>query len=181
MSMYFLSKGHKEFTGSDDPFPYQKFKIDTHNYEKSNGTLILGKKRIWFSPQSQKEIDDVHEKRNSALGSFIEYIDPCRIVNNVLQDRPLLHSERMKVLKESVLEYGVLSPILVHIIWGYQWRRHRIDVKPDGKPFYIVKEGRHRALATELVGHTKPIPAWVLIPVKEKQKWEEYQKKSELP
>lgn len=167
--LYFLSKNHEELFGKE-PQEYQKFKVDLYNLQVQTHTDVR------YCPSQYHadifELDPLQWsiKREKHLGRYIEYIDPTKIVNNVLTDRPLIHSPRIAGLKKSIEQYGVISPILVHTVpeWHMWWKHRKFE---EGK--YIVKEGRHRALATELVGYKFPIPSFVLIPLhpKEAKQW----------
>ena len=161
--LYYLSKNHTDLY-PDKPLDYQTFKVSLENLLRKTKTQISYSKSIRFSDIIELDVDLITERRNDLLGKYIEYIDPTKIVNNVLTDRPLLHTPRIKGLKKSIGKYGVLTPILVHTVpeWFGWWGRHL----PYEDSCYIVKEGRHRALVTELIGYRELIPSFVLIPVK---------------
>lgn len=161
--LYHLSKNHTDLY-PDKPLDYQTFKVSLENLLRKTKTQISYAKSIRFSDIIELDLDLITERRDNLLGKYIEYIDPTKIVNNVLTDRPLLHTPRIKGLKKSIGRYGVLTPILVHTVpeWFGWWGRH----PPYEDGCYIVKEGRHRALVTELIGYKKLIPSFVLIPVK---------------
>jgi len=163
--LYYLSKNHIDLY-SNEPLPYQTFKISLEILLRKTGTLVPYCKSQQSPEFFELDSDSLAIKRNNVLGKYIEYIDPTKIVNNVLTDRPLIHSPRIIGLKGSIAKYGVVTPILVHTIpeWHSWWSRHF----PYKDGCYIVKEGRHRALATELIGYRELIPAFVLIPVREK-------------
>lgn len=159
MNKYFLSRGHQAFFGHNDPLTF-------HDMNKILGPYIRGKGRIFERSYDKHPYFDkakVIEKREELLSDYIEYIDPTRIVNNVLTDRPLLYTLKIKDLKNSIGKHGVLMPILVHTIDEYIKSHKNKFFKRDGKYYYMVKEGRHRALVTELIGHKDLIPAFVLI------------------
>ena len=161
--LYYLSKNHTDLY-PDEPLPYQTFKVSLENLLRDTRTQIHYVKSARSSDLIELDFDLINNRRNDLLGKYIEYIDPTKIVNNVLTDRPLLHTPRIKGLKKSIGKYGVLTPILVHTIpeW-FGWRGRDLPYE-DG--YYIVKEGRHRALVTELIGHKELIPSFVLIPIK---------------
>jgi len=161
--LYYLSKNHNDLY-PDEPLPYQTFKVSLENLLRKTGTQIRYDKGIRSANVFELDPSSIAIERDKALGKYIEYIDPTKIVNNVLTDRPLLYTPRIKGLSKSIEEYGVVTPILVHTVpeWFGWWRNGRIYEEGH----YIVKEGRHRALVTELIGYKKPIPSFVLIPVK---------------
>lgn len=161
--LYRLSKNHTDLY-PDESLPYQTFKVSLENLLRDTRTQIHYAKSVYSSDLIELDSGLIAVKRNEFLGKYIEYIDPTKIVNNVLKDRPLLHTPRIKALKKSIKKYGVLTPILVHTIpeWFGWWGRHL----PYEDGHYIVKEGRHRALVTELIGYKELIPSFVLIPVR---------------
>jgi len=170
--LYYLSKNHTDLY-PDEPLPYQTFKVSLENLLRDTRTQIHYVKSARSSDLIELDFDLINNRRNDLLGKYIEYIDPTKIVNNVLTDRPLLHTPRIKGLKKSIGKYGVLTPILVHTVpeWLGWWGRHsprfnRYPKFPYEDGCYIVKEGRHRALVTELIGYKELIPSFVLIPVK---------------
>lgn len=156
--LYYLSRGHELLYGTKHPLPYGPHKLIT------NELLNKTKTNFRYCTGGHKELIEVdmvavEALRERILGKYIEWILPTSIINNVLTQRPLLDTMRMARLKESVAKYGVLSPPLVHVV-----PKNHKKFNPDYPDLqFIVREGRHRCLAAEIIGYKEPIPAFVLI------------------
>ena len=155
--LYYLSRGHEKLYNTKEPLPYATHKLTT------NKLLDTTKTNVKYYTHGHREVDiDVSKfkiLRDEVLGDYIEWILPTSITNNVLTPRPLLKTSRIILLKKSIKKYGILTPPLVYVV-----PKNVCHFKPNYPELqFTVGEGRHRALAAELVGYTKPIPAFVLI------------------
>ena len=158
--MWKLQKGHYEITGSESPISHRKLAEKIERYLYING-LMIDLRKYPYKDLNQELVTEILEKRNSLIGTYIDMINPTCIVNLPWAASGVLlfagkygrrrKRPKFKIFVDSVVEWGVLTPIIVAV------------GETKGKEYYIIHEGRHRAQTAIHLGLPK-IPAFILKP-----------------